>query len=245
MDPKALREEAIEATGRFFADHRDVPPDPDSEEWEAEYRRQFELAKKRAAAKRSAGPAPAPAADDDKLPEIRGAPAQQRWAVTIRAERLKAIQNKDVRGWVAGAWTAKEWVDTRDLPTPMFLRRVELQYADHRREAEAQASVLRTEQQAKAAEAAIAQRQVQAAGITVQGLIELIDASTRAAAAPRKAKLAEIEIEGRSLRVFETEDPAVLMVIENAKTGRAEYCIERDAGLAADLTLFGRATPPS
>jgi hypothetical protein len=127
----------------------------------------------------------------------------------------------------------------------MFLRRVELQYADHRREAEAQASVLRTEQQAKAAEAAVAQRQVQAAGITVQGLIELIDASTRAAAAPRKAKLAELAVEGRSLRVFETENPAVLMVIENAKAGRAEYCIERDAGLAADLTLYGRATPPS
>jgi hypothetical protein len=245
MDLKALREEAIEATGRFFADHRDVPPDPDSDEWETEYRRQFELAKKRAAAKRSAAPASAPAAAaDEKLPEIRGAPAQQRWAITIRAERLKAIQDKDVRGWVAGAWTAKEWVDTRDLPTPAFLRRVTLQYADHRREAEAQAGVERAEQQAKAAEAAAAQRALQAAGITAQGLVELIDASTRAAASPRKAKLAELEVEGRSLRVFETEDAAILMVIENAKAGRAEYCIERDAGLAADLALFGRATPP-
>ena len=246
MDLKALREEAIEATGRFFADHRDVPPDPDSEEWETEYRRQFELAKKRAAAKRSAAPdaAPKPAAADEALPPLRGAPAQLRFAETIRAERLKAIADKDMRGWVAGAWSAKEWVDTRDLPSPAFLRRVQLQYADHRREAEAQASVQRAEQEAKAAEVAAAQRAVKAAGITAQGLVELIDASTRTAASPRKAKLAEIEIGDRSLRVFETENAAVLLVIDNVRTtGRAEYCIERDAGLAADLALFGRASP--
>jgi hypothetical protein len=38
---------------------------------------------------------------------------------------------------------------------------------------------------------------------------------------------------GRSLRVFETGNPAVLMVIENKAKGRAEYAIERDEGLVA------------
>ena len=245
MDLKALREEAIEATGRFFADRRDVPPDPDSEEWEAEYRRQFELAKQRAAAKRSAAPgaAPKPAAAEDTLPPLRGAPAQLRFAETIRAERLKAIADKHMRNWVAGAWAAKEWVDTRDLPAATFLRRVQLQYADHRREADGQASVQRAADEARAAEIAAAQREMKAAGVTAQGLVELIDASTRTAASPRKAKLAEIEVGDRNLRVFETDSPTALLVIENARTGRAEYCIERDAGLAADLALFGRATP--
>ena len=45
MDLKAVREEAIEATTRSFWDKSGFVPDEDSEEWEEEYRRQFEQAK--------------------------------------------------------------------------------------------------------------------------------------------------------------------------------------------------------
>jgi hypothetical protein len=55
-----------------------------------------------------------------------------------------------------------------------------------------------------------------------------------------KAKLAELEVDGRNLRVFETADPAVLMVLEKAESERSEYGIERDEGLVADLRLFAR-----
>ena len=41
--------------------------------------------------------------------------------------------------------------------------------------------------------------------------------------------------------VFETADPALLMVLEKDGTGRGEYAIERDPGLVADLALFMRA----
>ncbi len=47
MDLKAVREEAIEATTRAFWDKSGFVPDQDSDEWEAEYRRQFEKAKRR------------------------------------------------------------------------------------------------------------------------------------------------------------------------------------------------------
>ena len=46
---------------------------------------------------------------------------------------------------------------------------------------------------------------------------------------------------GRNLRLFETDDPAVLMVLEKTDGTRSEYGIERDDGLVADLKLFARA----
>jgi len=57
---------------------------------------------------------------------------------------------------------------------------------------------------------------------------------------PIKAKLAELAPAERNLRVFETDDPAVLMVLERAGPGRGEYAIERDDGLVADLRLYAR-----
>ena len=56
-----------------------------------------------------------------------------------------------------------------------------------------------------------------------------------------QGKLAELDFSGRNLRVFETADPAVLMVLERAPTERSEYGIERDGGLVGDLKLFARA----
>ena len=125
---------------------------------------------------------------------------------------------------------------------PQFLRRVEAQYADHRRQAQAQASALKAQQQSKAAAVATVQRQVQAAGITPQGLAGLIDVCPRAGAAQIKGKLAELDVERRNLRVFETANPKVLLVIENGEAGRSEYAIERDEGLVADLKLFAQGT---
>ena len=84
-------------------------------------------------------------------------------------------------------------------------------------------------------------REVEAAGITVEGLIELIDIAERLPAVPIKGKLAELGFDGRNLRIFETADPAVLMVLEKAERERSEYGIERDEGLVADLKLFARA----
>ena len=51
MDLKSVKEEAIEATTRSLWEKSGLVPDQDSEEWEEEYRRQFELAKKRHATK--------------------------------------------------------------------------------------------------------------------------------------------------------------------------------------------------
>ena len=128
MDLKAVREEAIEATTRAFWDRNGFVPDADSDEWEEEYRRQFEQARKRHAAGQSAAAKPvaatAEAAEEPGWSVLTGAPTQIRWAASIRADRLKEIRNSGVREWLATTWTkAKSWVDTRALPTPYPARR--------------------------------------------------------------------------------------------------------------------------
>src|SRR5262249_25707676 len=45
MDLKELRDRALEATTRFFVDRDGILPDQEGEEWEAEYRRQYDIAK--------------------------------------------------------------------------------------------------------------------------------------------------------------------------------------------------------
>lgn len=244
MDLKLLKEEALEATARFFRDSLGTLPDQESDEWEAAYRRHFELVKKRHATSAQATPPrltalPSAEGRPDKLPELNGPTTEKRWAVTIRADRLKEIQSKDIRAWLAGSWTAsKIWVDTRDLPAPMFLRRVETEYGASRRRADKQASAIQAEQTARAAATEAIRNRVQASGITVEGLIGLVDVSPRAKAASVTAKLAELSAADRNLRIFETASATALMVIEKAAAGRTEYAIERDEGLVADLKLF-------
>jgi hypothetical protein len=254
MDLKPVRERAIEATTRFFWDNRGFVPDEDSEEWEAEYRRQFALAKRNqdnapsaaagAAASSPAvsGPRAAPAPDQAGWAELSGAPTQIRWAAALRAERLAEVRDPGVRQWLATTWTkAKSWLDTRELPTPIFLERIRPHYQEYRKTADERARSEAAERQARAAAAAEIRRQAQAAGISAEGLIELIDIAERLPALPIKAKLAELDAGERHLRVFETADPAVLMVLEKSAAERSEYGIERDAGLVADLALFARA----
>lgn len=250
MDLKLLKEEALEATARFFRDSQGTLPDQESDEWEAAYRRHFELAKKKHATGVQASPQRLSAATStdgqpDKWPELSGPTAEKRWAVTLRADRLREIQSKDIRTWLAGSWTAsKIWIDTRDLPTPIFLRRVEAEYGASRRRADKQTSALKAEQNTRAAAAEAIRNQVQAAGITAEGLIGLVDVSPRAKASTVKAKLAELSIADRNLRIFETTNAAALMVIEKAAAGRTEYAIERDEGLVADLKLFTQSSVP-
>jgi hypothetical protein len=246
MDVKALRERAVEATARFFLDKQGYAPSDESDEWEDEYRRQFELLKKRAATPAAAA-APAPAlgpADEGTAawPELRGAPAEQRWAAKLRSERLPQIHGKALRDWLAEAWTsAKDWIDSRDLSTAMFLQRAERQHAEHRRQSEQRARALEAERQSKAAAAEVDRRAVAAAGLTAAGLVELVDVSPRTAPATVKLKLAELDAGGRNLRIFETNAADRLMVIDTGEAGRSEYAIESDAALVADLKLFARA----
>jgi hypothetical protein len=246
MDMKVLREEAVEATTRFFLEHRDFLPSAESEEWEDEYRRQVDLVKRRHAAKPPAGavrPGGAVLRDESagEWPDLSGPPAETRWAMTLRADRMTQIQSKELRDWLVGAWpSSKPWIDTRELPMPTFVRRVEAQYAEHCRQSAKRATQAQAERQSTAAAVETVQRRVQATGITVEGLIELVDVSDRRAAAPLMLKLAQLDARGRSLRVFETGDAAILMVIENGDAGRTEYAIDRDEGLVADLKLFAQ-----
>jgi hypothetical protein len=246
MDLRVVREEAIEATTRAFWDRNGFVPDEDSDEWEAEYRRQFEQAKRRHATGQAAKVEPSPAVsappDEDGWAVLTGAPTQIRWAAALRADRIREIKDPGIRHWLATTWTrAKGWLDTRELPTPIFLQRIQPHYAEYRRQAGDRAQALEAERQAKAAAAEALRREIEAAGITVEGLIELIDIAERLPAVPIKGKLAELELDKRNLRVFETADPAVLMVLEKVETERSEYGIERDEGLVADLRLFARA----
>ena len=106
MELRSLREEALYETARFFSENRSVAPDQDSEEWEEEYRRQFERVKRRHAnepAGRAQRSVPAPATEErvDDGPHINGPDSERRWAQTLRAERLKEIKNADMRRWAA------------------------------------------------------------------------------------------------------------------------------------------------
>ena len=246
MDLRTVREEAIEATTRAFWDKNGFVPDEDSDEWEEEYRRQFERVKRRhetgQAVEVKLGPAVSASPEEDGWAELTGAQTQIRWAAALRTDRIRDIKDPGICHWLATTWTkAKSWIDTRELPTPTFLQRIQPHYAEYRRQADERARATAAEKQAKGAAAKALQREIEAAGITVEGLIELIDIAERLPAAPIKAKLAELEFDGRNLRVFETADPAVLMVLEKAESERAEYGIERDEGLVADLKLFARA----
>ena len=251
MDLETLRSEVAEETARVLLDRHGFVPDQDSDEWEEEYRRQFALVKQRlqagtAASSKPAAPArAAPArAASDALP-LRGAPADTRWAATLRSARLQELQSTELRRFLAETWTeAKDWLDTRDVPPLAFRRRVEAEYETHRREhdraAEAEAAARRARAEQEAAQAA----KLSAAGVSAKTLVELIDLSPRVKPAPLVQKLGDLTLDQRRLRIFTTTNPGVLLVKESGPDhSRAEYGIERDDGLVADLKLFAGASP--
>ncbi len=250
MDLNALREATIEATAQALHDKLGFVPSDDSDEWEDEYRRQFALLKQRFAAEGVTPPRPAavlaaaPAAAQRHWPELSGTPEQKRWAATIREDRMREIPSEPFRAFLARTWTrAKVWVDTSDVPTAVLMQRLRPQFDEYRKEAAAAAKAHAAEAQQKAAAAAAYQRRLEEAGITPDGLVELIDASERFDdAAAIAAKLAEIDVEGRHLRVFETSDPNLLLVKEKkGPLQLPDYAIERDEGLVADLKLYAQA----
>lgn len=246
MDLKSVREEAIEATNRFFADKGGLVPDADSEEWEAEYRRQFERLKAQRAAGPPVGARPAGAPAALPLPDLTGTREQKHWATAIRADRLAEIAEPQIRAFLARTWTrARAWIDTRALSPETFHARAEVWYAEYRRQAAEKAKAVSAERQSEAAAAAALREEIAKAGITPAGLVELVDASERAEPAPIKEKLAEIMADGRTLRLYETANPATLLVKEKNRDGQDEYGIERDAGLVADLRLYARAVEQS
>ena len=244
MDLNALREAAIEATSRALHDKHGFVPSDETDEWEEEYRRQFALLKQRAGAEPIAPPRPrtTPAVDERQWPELSGTPEQKRWAATIRTERLSEIPSEPFRVWFAQTWTrAKVWVDTRDVPTVTLVQRLKPQYDEYRKEAAAAAKARAAEAQRKAAEVAAYRQRLKDAGITPEGLVELIDASDRFDLAALTVKLAEIDVEGRHLRVFETADPNLLLIKEKkGPLQLPDYAIERDEGVVADLKLYAQ-----
>ena len=243
MDLNALREAAIEATSRALHDKHGVVPSEDSDEWEDEYRRQFALLKQRIGTEPVAAPrAPAAlAAAERQWPELSGTPEQKRWAATIRADRMGEIASEPFRVWFGQTWTrAKVWVDTRDVPTATLVQRLKPQFDEHRKQVADAAKARAAEAQQKAAEAAAYQQRLKDSGITPEGLVELIDASDRFDLAPLTVKLAEITVEGRHLRVFETSDPNLLLVKEKKGPLHEDYAIERDEGVVADLKLYAQ-----
>ena len=131
MDLNALREAAIEATSRALYDKLGVVPSDDSDEWEEEYRRQFAALRQRygmdlKAAAAATRPAAA-SAPQRQLPELRGTPEEQRWGASIRDERLRDVPSEAVRTFMVQTWPrAKQWIDTRDVPTQTLLQRLKI-----------------------------------------------------------------------------------------------------------------------
>jgi hypothetical protein len=247
MDLNALREATIEATARALYDRLGFVPDEDSDDWEAEYRKQFAALKQRLGAG-AAVPEPRPAAPaaapERHWPDLSGTPEQKRWAATIRDERMRDIPSEPFRRFLARSWTrAKVWVDTRDVPTATLMQRLKPQFDEYRQKVAAAAKAKAEAARQKAAEAEQHQKKLEAAGITPDALVELIDASERFDdPATIAAKLAEIAVEGRHLRIYETSDPNLLLVKEKrGPVQLPDYAVERDEGLVADLKLFAES----
>ena len=242
MDISALREMAIEAANRALYEKHGFVPSEESDEWEDEYRRQFATLKQRYGNQVTVSARPAATAPLGQLPELRGTLEEQRWGNSIREERLREIPSEAVRVFWVQLWPrAKQWVDTRDVPIQTLLQRLKPQYDDWRKKQADATAARRVEAQKKAAELAAYQRKLKEARITAEGLVEMVDASERFDPAPLGPKLADITVEDRHLRIFETSDPNLLLVKEKDLRGNHEYAIERDEGLVGDLKLFAQA----
>ena len=138
MDLNTLREAVIEATARALDKRLGYVPSDDSDEWEEEYRRQFAALKQRYGGDlRPAAPRPAAPAGraTPSWPKLTGTPEQKRFAATIRAERMDQIPSEPFRVFLAKTWTrAKQWVDTREVPTAVLVQRLRPQFEEYRKQ---------------------------------------------------------------------------------------------------------------
>src|SRR5205823_6830346 len=150
MDLDTLREAAIEATARALVEKHGIAPSEDSDEWEDEYRRQFAALKQRYGGQEQTAPRP-PAAAQRQLPELRGTLEELRWGTSIREDRLREIPNEAVRGFLVQTWPrAKQWIDTRDVPTKTLLQRLKPQYEEWRKKRSEAAEARKADAQKKA-----------------------------------------------------------------------------------------------
>jgi hypothetical protein len=241
MDLSQLKEVAIEATTRALQQKFDVMPSEESDEWEDEYRRQFALAKQRYNVT-VATVSRAPAGPVLQLAALTGTnPEQIHWGEQVRAERLREVTNPAVRAWMAKTWTrAKVWTDTREVPIATLLQRTQAQFEEYRRQQTEQQKAQGAAAREKAAALAAYQERLQKAGVTEEGLVELIDASERLKPGALVDKLADLTGVDRTLRVYTTADPKALLVKEKNLKGNFDYGIERDEGLVSDLQLFAQ-----
>ena len=149
MDLKLVREEAIEGTTRFFWDNRGFVPErgqrgvggripaPVRVGEGAPCRRRSQSTELRRSPRRDSRCRNRP-----HWAELTGAPTQIRWAASLRAERISEIRDPGVREWLATTWTrAKSWIDTQELPTPVFLQRIAPHYQEYRKKADEEARV--------------------------------------------------------------------------------------------------------
>jgi hypothetical protein len=123
------------------------------------------------------------------------------------------------------------------------LQHLSVQYEEWRKKRIEDAQARKAEAQRQAAGIVAHQERLRKAGITPEGLVELVDASERCEdVAAITAKLAEIAVEGRHLRIFETSDPNLLLIKEKkGPLQLPDYAIERDEGLVSDLKLYAQA----
>ena len=220
MDLNTLREAAIEATARALDARLGYVPSDDSDEWEDEYRRQFAALKQRhggdlrpAAPRPAARPArPRRSQAGPSCPARRSRSAVRRRSATSGCARSRASRSASFSRELGRAPSNGSIRATS--PTAVLVARLRPQFEEFRRQQEEAARARAAAATQKAAELAAYQQRLKQAGVTPDGLVELIDASERFDPAPLAAKLAEIAVEGRHLRVYETSDPNLLLVKE-------------------------------
>ncbi len=87
------------------------------------------------------------------------------------------IASEPFRAFLARTWTrAKQWIDTSDVPASVLVQRLRPQFEEYRRQLAEAAQRRAAESKKTAAELAAYQQRLKDAGITPEGLVELIDA---------------------------------------------------------------------
>ena len=234
MDLNTLREAAIEATARALDDKLGYVPSDDSDEWEEEYRRQFaalrqrhggDLQARRAAPGGAPGAAAVRSEAGPSCPARRSRSAGRRRSATSGCARSRASRSASFSR-EPGRAPSNGSIRATCRPRCWYTR-LRPQFEEYRKQQEEAARARAAAATQKAAELAAYQQRLKEAGITPDGLVELIDASERFDPAPLAAKLAEIAVEGRHLRVYETSDPNLLLVKEKRGPAAARRLRDR------------------